>query len=75
MQFQLSTIKITLSQYKQSVGITVIALIGLFLFIRNILIENAVLFHDEFVYKVRSDFPLNQSEITIRGIADEIPIR
>lgn len=53
----------------------ILALGGLITFFLNVLVDNAVVFHDEYVYKAASDLRLPEAELYAKGAIEYIPNR
>lgn len=59
----------------QSALVWVIAVGALITFFINALIDNSVVFHDEYVYKAASDLSLSKNELYEKGLIEYIPNR
>ncbi|HZF97298.1 MAG TPA: hypothetical protein VEY92_03460, partial [Pseudoxanthomonas sp.] len=61
--------------YVDIIAILLVVAIGFLVFSKNLFIDNAVVFHDEYVYKVSADHKIDATVVIDRKLASQIPNR
>ncbi len=56
-------------------AVVLMGVLSVIVFARNIFVDNAVVFHDEYVYKVSGDRLIDQAEVIERQLAPQVPNR
>lgn len=62
-------------RYIDVIAILLVGVLALVTFSKNMFIDNAVVFHDEYVYKVSADKQLDQSIVVGKQLAPQVPNR
>lgn len=57
------------------IAVLLIVAVSSLVFARDLFVDNSVVFHDEYVYKVSADQQLDQSLVISRGLAPRVPNR
>jgi phosphoglycerol transferase len=67
--------RLTAEEHRQGLLLWIVVIGAAVTFFLNILVDNAVVFHDEYVYKASADRMLDQPTLLQRGLIEYIPNR